>query len=109
MPLPSVKLAGGSEVTVVWARTLVAERIKGKTSAAARQAAKRCEDIMTCCSARAENLGQAAAPYTARRSARRYNAERLARLFAVFALGRVVFLVDQRFLRPGAISITRRR
>src|SRR6185295_18476363 len=110
MPLASVKLAGRSEVTVVWARTCVAEKVKGKTSAATRQAAKRCEDIMTCCSAQAENFGQAAAPYTVQLSAKRYNAERLPRLFAVFALGRIVDLVDQRLLRPaGAIGVVRRR
>jgi len=68
MPLASVKVAGRSEVTVVWARTFVAEKVKGKTSAAMKQAAKRCEDIMTCCSAQTEMFGQAAAPYTAQLS-----------------------------------------
>jgi len=50
MPLGSVKLAGRSEVTVVWARTLAHERVIVNASAANKQA-ERCKDIMTCQSA----------------------------------------------------------
>src|SRR3954451_7210916 len=52
MPLASVKLAGGSEVTVVWARTLVAGTASVKTSAMNEQLRKRCEDIVTCLATR---------------------------------------------------------
>jgi hypothetical protein len=41
MPLASVKLAGGADVTVVWARAALAERTLVESSAARRQAADR--------------------------------------------------------------------
>jgi hypothetical protein len=41
MPLLSVKLAGGADVTVVWARAALAERTLVESSAARRQAADR--------------------------------------------------------------------
>src|SRR3954451_22811515 len=46
-PLPRVKVAGGSDVTVVWARARL-ETAAAESSATKRTAAKRCEDIMTC-------------------------------------------------------------
>src|SRR4026209_2392308 len=46
-PLSSVKLAGRSEVTVVWANALPAENANVEMRAATTEAAKRCEDIMT--------------------------------------------------------------
>jgi len=48
MPLASVKLAGRSDVTVVWAKAGPAENAKVVTKAAATsETAKRCEGIMT--------------------------------------------------------------
>jgi hypothetical protein len=46
-PLPRVKLAGRSNVTVVWASALLAEKANIEIKAAANEAAKRCDDIMT--------------------------------------------------------------
>jgi hypothetical protein len=42
-----VKLAGRSDVTVVCANALPGEKANVETRAATREAAKRCEDIMT--------------------------------------------------------------
>jgi hypothetical protein len=42
-----VKLAGRSDVTVVWATALPAENANVEMRAATTEAAKRCEDIMT--------------------------------------------------------------
>src|SRR6185437_13273280 len=47
-PLPRVKVAGGCDVTVVWARTPGAETANASSSAATEQTTKRDEDIMTC-------------------------------------------------------------
>jgi hypothetical protein len=44
-PLLSVKLAGGADVTVVWASALPTEKADVESSAAKRQATDRCEDI----------------------------------------------------------------
>src|SRR5947209_8351083 len=46
MPLLSVKLAGGADVTVVWASAAPADRTLVESSAARRQAADRFADIM---------------------------------------------------------------
>ena len=46
-PLSSVKLAGRSDVTVVWANALPAEKANVEMKTATREAAKRCGDIMT--------------------------------------------------------------
>jgi hypothetical protein len=45
--LSSVKLAGRSEVTVVWAKALPPENANVVSRTAAMEAANRCEDIMT--------------------------------------------------------------
>src|SRR5258705_4783587 len=50
-PLPRVKLAGGSDVTVVWASAALVETANAANSARERWAAKRCDDIMTCLNA----------------------------------------------------------
>jgi hypothetical protein len=42
-----VKLAGRSDVTVVWANALPAEKANAEMKAATSEAANRCEDIMT--------------------------------------------------------------
>src|SRR6476660_23179 len=47
MPLPRVKLAGRSDVTVVWASALPAEKANVEMKTATSEAAKRCDDIMT--------------------------------------------------------------
>src|SRR5689334_7409169 len=47
-PLPSVKLAGRSDVTVVWARTPPGEKANVEMKAARNETARRCENIMTC-------------------------------------------------------------
>jgi hypothetical protein len=46
--LSRVKLAGRSDVTVVWANALPAEKANVEMRAATREAANRCEGIMTC-------------------------------------------------------------
>src|SRR5207253_6504854 len=46
-PLPRVKLAGGSEVTVVWASAPLVETANAANSATKKGAAKRCDNIMT--------------------------------------------------------------
>ena len=43
-----IKLAGGSEVTVVWARTPLAEIATAESRVAKKGTAKRDENIMTC-------------------------------------------------------------
>jgi hypothetical protein len=45
--LSNVKLAGRSDVTVVWAEALPADNANVVRRTAATEAAKRCEDIMT--------------------------------------------------------------
>src|SRR4029079_6489760 len=47
MPLPRVKLAGRSDVTVAWASALPAEKANVEMKTATSEAAKRCDDIMT--------------------------------------------------------------
>jgi hypothetical protein len=42
-----VKLAGRSDVTMVWASAPLAERVTVETNATSSETAKRCEDIMT--------------------------------------------------------------
>jgi hypothetical protein len=60
-------VAGGSEVTVVWARAPLVETANAESSATKSEAAKRCEDIMTRLEAGTEAFGaKAAALYTAR-------------------------------------------
>src|SRR4051812_802742 len=54
-PLPRVKLAGGSEVTVVWASAPVATA-NVENSATKTGAAKRCDDIMTYLNAYSETV-----------------------------------------------------
>src|SRR6478609_9145705 len=67
MPLASVKLAGGADVTVVWARTAPAERTLVEISAARRRAADREEDIMILMRDRARMSGsEGTASYTVR-------------------------------------------
>src|SRR5450759_1570076 len=56
-PLPRVKVAGRSEVTVVWASVPLAERANAGSSTAKSEAAKRGEDIMTCVKARTNASG----------------------------------------------------
>src|SRR5438132_1663409 len=46
-PLPRVKLAGRSDVTVVWARAPLPESGTVEIHATSSETAKRCEDIMT--------------------------------------------------------------
>src|SRR5882724_4369924 len=47
MPLPRVKLAGRSDVTVVWASAPLPESVTVETNATSSETAKRWEDIMT--------------------------------------------------------------
>src|SRR4029079_12467938 len=47
MPLPRVKLAGRSDVTVAWASALPAEKANVEMKTATSEAAKRYDDIMT--------------------------------------------------------------
>src|SRR3954452_24025867 len=76
MPLASVKVAGRSEVTVVWSRTFVAEKANARNSATNEQVKRRCEDIVTCLQARTGNVrGLLAASYTARLPVTRYKSE----------------------------------
>jgi hypothetical protein len=55
--LPRVNVAGGSDVTVVWARAPLAESADAESRTAKREAAKRREDIMTCLEARTQAFG----------------------------------------------------
>src|SRR5882724_6106335 len=62
MPLLSVKLAGRSEVTVVWARTpLEPANVESKTAEA--KTAKRCACIITCPAQRKPVSRQRYAPF----------------------------------------------
>jgi hypothetical protein len=54
--LLSVKLAGGADVTVVWASALPTSRADVESSAAKRQATDRCEDITILVKARTLNV-----------------------------------------------------
>jgi hypothetical protein len=65
--LGSVKLAGGAEVTVVWANALPTSRADVESSAAKRQAIDRCEDITILVKARTLMSGrESTACYAAR-------------------------------------------
>src|SRR5258707_12434429 len=55
-PLPRVKLAGRSDVTVVWAKPLPVEKANVEIKAKS-EAAKRCGDIMTYLEARTQAFG----------------------------------------------------
>jgi hypothetical protein len=65
--LLSVKLAGGADVTVVWASALPMGNADVESSAAKRQATDRCEDITILVKARTLMSGrESTACYTAR-------------------------------------------
>src|SRR5437660_11675522 len=65
-PLLSVKLAGGADVTVVWARVPPADRTLVESSAAKRQAIDRYEGITILVKSGPDVRHEGAACYTAR-------------------------------------------